>query len=348
MIELLFRATSPQDAAAVSVFLRRVFEMSPEHPVVEPHHLHWKCWEERADWPGSRGYILTGPDGIVAHGIVVPLSFGSGELRFKMVHLIDWAAESTSVGGGVDLLERLGHSVDAVLAVGGSDMAQKILPALGFKLHGHVQRFARPLRPLRRLAGQKPGWKLCAQFARSAVWAWRAPSARAPGWEARRVVVEDLATSSIPWPKARRGTLFFERTPDVVGYYLRCPATPMELYEVAKEKSVRGYFMLAFAPAQARIVDLWTDSADRQDWRALVQLAVRQAARNRSVAEVVSLASDPVSSQAFLDCGFHARGSSPLRLLACNKRELPDMPIGIRMLDSDTAYLHDNTCDFWA
>jgi hypothetical protein len=348
MSKLLFRATSPQDAEAVSVFLQRIFEMSPAHPVVEPRHLHWKCWEERADWAGSRGYVLTNQDDIAAHGTVVPLSLGSGDRRFKMVHLIDWAAEAKSVGSGVGLLKRIGPLVDGILIVGGSDMTQKILPALGFKLRGHVQRFARPLRPLRRLAGQKPGWRLCAQFARSLVWAWQAPSERLHGWEARRVTLSDLAASAIPWPKPGLGTMFFERTPDAIGYYLRCPATPMEFHEVAKEGLIRGYFLLAFAPAQARIVDLSINSVDRQDWRALVQLAVRRAAQNQSVAEVVSVASDPVSSQALLDCGFHARGSSPLRLLACNERELPEMPIGIRMLDSDAAYLHDNTNDFWA
>jgi hypothetical protein len=106
--------------------------------------------------------------------------------------------------------------------------------------------------------------------------------------------------------------------------------------------------MLAFAPAQARIVDMWIDSADRGDWRTLVQLAVRKAEENPSVAEVVSMASDPVSSQTLLDSGFHARGSSPLRLLACNKSKLPDMPICFRMLDSDAAYWHNNTNECWA
>jgi hypothetical protein len=291
---------------------------------------------------------MTNQDEIVAHGTVVPLTSRSGELRFRMVHLIDWAAESKSVGSGVALLKRIGQSVDAILVVGGSDMTQKILPALGFKLCGHVNRFVRPLRPLRRLAGQKLAWRLYAQSARSLVWTWQAPSGRVHGWEARRVTLDDLAASVIPWPKPGLGTMLFERTPDLIGYYLRCPATPMEFHVVAKERSVRGYFMLAFAPAQARIVDMWIDSADRQDWRTLVQLAVRQAEQNPSVAEVVSMASDPVSSQALLDCGFHARGSSPLRLLACNKRELPDMPICFRMLDSDAAYLHNNNDEFWA
>lgn len=348
MSKLQFRATSPQDAHAVSAFLQRIFGMSPEHPTIEPRHLHWKCWEERADWPGSRGYIMANQDEIAAHATVVPLSCRSGELRFRMVHLIDWAAERTAVGSGVALLKRIGQFADAIVAVGGSDMTQAIMPALGFKLFGQVERFARPLRPLRRLAGQKLTWRSAGQFGRSLAWAWQSPSARVDGWEARRVMPEDLAASVIPWPDPGQGTMLFERTPDLIGYCLRCPGTPMEFHVVAKERAVRGYFMLAFAPAQARIVDLWIDSAEPEEWRVLIQLAVRQAEQNQSVAEVVSMASDPVSSQAFLDCGFHARASSPLRLLACNKRELPNIPICFRMLDSDAAYLHNNRNEFWA
>jgi hypothetical protein len=142
--------------------------------------------------------------------------------------------------------------------------------------------------------------------------------------------------------------MLFARAPDVIGYYLRCPAVPMEFHTVAKAGSVRGYFMLGFVPGQARIVDLWIDSANREDWRTLVQLAVQQAEQNESVAEVVSMASDPIGSQAFLDCGFHNLESVPLRLLACNKTPLPCVPIVFRMLDSDAAYLLTNTNELWA
>jgi hypothetical protein len=343
-----FRATSPEDAGAVSLFLQRIFEMSPQSSVVEPRHLHWKNWEERADWPGSRGYVMINQDEIVAHGTVVPISARSGERQSKMVYLIDWAAESKSVGSGVALLKSIGRFVDTIMIAGGSEMTQKILPALGFKPCGQVHRFARPLRPLRRLSGQKFGWRLCAQFARSLVWTLQAPSERVPGWEARRIMPDDLAASAIPWPKPARGVMLFERTPDLIGYYLRCPAVPMEFYVVEKEGSARGYFLLAFDPSQARLVDFWIDSPDPRDWRTLVQLAVRQAEHNQNVAEVVSLASDPAGSQALLDSGFHDRGSAPLSLLACNKKELPDMPICFRMLDSDTAYRHDDENEFWA
>jgi len=321
--------------------------MGPEDPAIDPRHLHWKCWEERADWPGSRGYVMTNQDEIVAHGTVVPLTIGSGGAQFRMAHLTDWAADPKSPGSGVALLKHIGRSVDAILVAGGSDMTQKILPALGFKPCGQATRFARPLRPLRRWAGRKLTLRRCAQSARGLLWKWQAPWEHLRGWEARRVTPEDLAASAIPWPKPGPGSTLFERTPELIGYYLRCPATPMEFHAAAKEGAVRGYFMLAFAPAQARIVDMWVDSADGEDWRALVQLAVQRAEWDESVVEVVSMASDPAAAQALLECGFHARGSWPLRLLACNKRDLPGAPISFRMLDGDAAYLHHGREELW-
>lgn len=344
-----FRSTTPQDAAAVAAFLQRVFGMDPGHPTVEPGHMYWKCWENRADWPGSRGYVMTKESEIVAHGSVVPLSCRCGDRRLKVIHLIDWAAEPKSVGSGVTLLKRIGQSVDAILVVGGSESTQKILPALGFKTCGQVTRYARPLRPLRRLAGQtNPTWRLGAQFARSLLWSWRAPAERVQGWEVCRIAPDQLVSAAIPWPKPGPKTAVFERTAEMMSYYLRCPATPMELYAVAKEGSVRGYFLTAFAPAQARVVDFWIDSGDRGDWRALVQLAVRQARQNHGVAEVVSVGSDPFTMQSLVDCGFHARGSDAMRMLACGGNALPETAIRFQMLDSDAAYLHNGGAEFWA
>ncbi len=348
MSKLEFRPTSPEDAGEVSEFLRRIFGMSSGHPVIDPRHLRWKCWEERCDWPGSRGFIMTNQHEIVAHATVVPLFSVAGERRLRMAHLIDWAAESKSVGSGVALLKRIGQLVDAIMIAGGSDMTQKILPALGFKPCGQVDRFARPLRPLRRLKGAKLAWRLYAQSARAAFWKLRAPSGNTAGWEVRRVREDELAATAIPWPGPEPGTMLFERTPETMGYFLRCPAAAMELYVAAKDGADRGYFMLAFAPAQARIVDLWTDSGDRRDWRAVVRLAVRAAERNADAAEVVSTASDPVRRQAFLECGFHLRGSVPLRILASGRTELPGLPVSFGMLDSDAAYLHNGEEDLWA
>jgi hypothetical protein len=342
-----FRETSPQDTPAVGAFLQRIFDIDPSLPLIAPRHLHWKCWEERSDWPGSRGYVITQEGAIVAHGTVVPLSWVRGHQHLKMVHLIDWAADPKSVGCGVTLLNRIARLVDAVLVVGGSEATQKVLPALGFKTCGDVTNFVRPLRPLRRIAGQTPSVRLGAQFARSVLWSLQAPWVRTQGWTASRIAPEQLVSQAMRWPRTGEGTAIFERTADIIAYLLKCPVTPMELYSVAKDGSGRGYFLLAHAPGQTRIVDFYVDSEDREAWRALIQLAVSQAARNPAAAEVVSVGSDAVTRQALLDCGFHARGNSALRLLPGKGVELGTGPIRFQMIDSDAAYLHENRKAYW-
>ncbi len=342
-----FTNTSPDEAQPVTEFLTRILVSSADDPGIDPRHLQWKNWDPRPDWPGSRGYVIT-QDRIVAHATVVPLALTSGAQRWHLAHLIDWAAAPKSVGSGVTLLKKIGQTVDAILVVGGSEMTQKILPALGFKLCGQVQRYVRPLRPLRRLQGKPLDWRLAAKVARSLVWKATAPAASLSGWEAQTVTAEGLAGCGVPWPRSQGETLLFERSAEVMAYYLRCPAAPMEFHAVRKDSVVRGYFMLSFAPAQARLVDLWVDSADPQDWRALVQLAVRQAALRPDVAEIVSMANDPLSAQGLLASGFHAHGSDPLRLLAPASVEFPSGAIGFRMLDSDAAYLHKNKPESWA
>ncbi len=343
-----FRDTSPRDAPEVTSFLQRIFDLEPGLPLIAPRHLHWKCWEDRSDWAGSRGYVMVKENEIVAHGTVVPLSFVTGRQRLKMVHLIDWAADPKSVGSGVTLLKRIAQMVDAIVVTGGSEKTEKVLPALGLKICGEVTMFARTLRPLRRLAGQKLSPRAGAQFARSLLWWLQAPAVRTQGWTASRIAPEQLMSTALQWPRAGKGTAIFERTADTVAYFLKCPVTPMELYSVEKAGFSHGYFMLAHAPGQVRIVDFYVDSGARQDWSILIQLAVSQAMRNPAAAEVVSVGSDPVTRQALIDCGFHARGNSAMRILPGKGVELPAGPIRLQMIDSDAAYLHDNKSAFWA
>ena len=347
-MKLQFRKTSPQDAPAVAAFLQRIFEIDPGLPLIAPRHLHWKNWEARPDWPGSRGYVMTREEVIVAHGTVVPISCVSGEQRLNIVHLIDWAADPKSVGSGVTIMRQIARLTDGILAVGGSEMTQKVLPAFGFKVRGEVTHFARPLRPLRRLTGEKPTLRAGARFARGVLWSLQAPAVRTEGWTAIRIAPEQLESQAPPWPCAVEGTAIIERTAETMAYLLRCPVTPMELYAVAKDGVHRGYFLLAHAPGQIRIADFHVDSEDRESWRALVQLAVLQAKRNPDAAELAAVGSDPVTRQALLDSGFHSRGDFALRLLPGKGGEFPAWPMRYQMIDSDAAYLHAGKDDYWA
>ena len=179
-----------------------------------------------------------------------------------------------------------------------------------------------------------------ARAGRDVLWSLRAPSSRVRNWTSTRIVPEDLASAAIPWPHPTNETAIFERTPDAMAYYLKCPAAPMALYSVAKNGLVCGYFLLAGTPGQQRIVDFYANSDDREVWRILIELAVLQAKCNPDAAEVVSAGSDSVTRQALTDCGFHAKGSSPLRLLVKKGVEIPTGPIRFQMIDSDAGYLY--------
>jgi hypothetical protein len=341
-----FRATSPEDAPAVAAFLRRIFQVDASLPLTDPKNLYWKSWAPRDDWPGSRGFIMTREEEIVAHGTVVPLHCADGARRLKMAHLIDWAADPKVVGAGVTLLKQIARDLDGVLVVGGSEMTQKVLPALGFKPSGEVTNFVRPLRPLRRAAGEAPSARLAAQVARSALWSFQAPSISTKGWSARRVLPAQLSSEPIPWPHPARGAAVFERTAESVAYLLQCPVAEVELFAV-ENAVLRGYFLLAHAPGQVRVVDFFVDSEVDADWRVAVQLAVKQAGENRDAAEVVSVASDPVVRQALTDCGFHPRTSFEARVLMAKGVDAPALPLRIQMCDSDAAYLHANRPEYW-
>src|SRR5579885_45343 len=253
-----------------------------------------------------------------------------------------------SAGSRVILLKRIATMVDAVVVAGGSEIAQRVLPALGFTVCGEITRFARPLRPLRRLKGQKFSLRAGAQAARGLLWSWQAPPARTRGWAASRIAPEQLASAAIPWPRPAQGAAIFERTAEMVAHFLKCPAAQMELYSVAQDGLSRGYFLLAYAPGQARIADFYSCGEDRESWRILIELAVAQARRNPAVAEVVAIGSDPITRQALVDCGFHARGSYPLRLLPARGIEFPSLPVRLHRIDSDAAYLHGGKPEYWA
>ena len=238
-----FRDTSPQDAPDVAAFLQRIFDIDPSLPLIAPCHLHWKCWEERSDWSGSRGYVMTKNGVIVAHGTIVPLSGVSGQQHLKMVNVIDWAADPKSIGSGAIFMRQIAKLVDAVLIVDGSEMAQKVLPALGFKTHSYVTKFVRPLRPTKRLTGQKLSVRLAAQVTRSLLWSLQAPPARVRGWTASRIAPEQLVSQPMRWPRAQEGTTVVERSADIVAYLLKCPVTPIELYSVARNGSKSRLFL---------------------------------------------------------------------------------------------------------
>lgn len=348
MARIGFRSTTPADEAAILALLREAHGIAAANPALEHPHMNWKCWQPHEGWQGSRSYVLTKDDRIVAHGTVVPAVCAWEQERINMLHVIDWAARAEVRGAGAAVMEHIGKLADVIATSGGSEKARRLLPFMGFKESNTlVTGYARPIRPWLYLTGSgRDPWRRAARCLRAGLWALRAPSHRDASWQARRIGAEEIASTPMPWPAPKYGTAVLERKPGVMSYLLQCPAVAMELYAAGRGGEPEGYFVLAFTRGQARLVDCWLDSASLQGWVALVSLAVRQAEQRAGIAEIAATCSEPLLADALRRCGFHVRFSRPLSVRATvGAPRLPDRTVRIQMIDDDQAYLHSS---FWA
>lgn len=332
-----FRPTSPADETAVAAFLAEAFKDDPAHPAHDPAQFRWKYWQPRAEGPATRSFVLVRDGQILAHAGVVPgrcIWRGGG---LDTLHLIEWAARPGAIGAGGALLKQIGRTTEALLAIGGNPRTLAMLPALGFRSCGEATPFIRSLRPLRMAAGAPRHWRTALRVARGVWWKLGTSDRVDPRWQARRVMPDDFPDMPLPQPAAGAATM--ARSPAHLRELMACPATPMQLYRLdAAGRAGRGYFLLAFAPGQARLVDCWVDSDAPADWRALVQHAVRAARSDPAAAELVALSSDPLLRAALGDSGFHARTPQPIQLLA--KPDPGFAQLRVQMLDNDAAWLH--------
>ena len=339
------RPSTPADALAIIALLREAGLSSN----VEPEHLQWKYWQERHDWSGSRSFVLTEDNEVIAHGAIIPAWCLWNSQRIRMIHVIDWAARPSALGAGAILMRYFGAQAQALLAIGGSEQTLKILPRMGFRPAGSATGYVRPLHSLRLLRGvTQPSWRLLLRVARSAAWALAAPRGRHADWQVRRIGLDEVGQIAHAVPKSDYGMSVLERTTEAFRYMLNTPIVQMHLHAMERAGVIRGYFLLAAAPGQVRIADCWMDSRDSSDWGDMIQCAVAQAKHDPQAAEIVIQASDALLTEALRACGFHARGVTPVQIRMAPGIATPPAPLRVQMLDNDAAYLHEGRREFWA
>src|SRR6185437_5449548 len=101
--DLRVRASTPEDGPAIVALMRAV----GLEPHSDPQHLHWKYWQERADWPGSRSFVLTDGRDLIAHLAIVPGAIRYAGKRARVIHMVDWAARRHSAGAGIRLAKQV-------------------------------------------------------------------------------------------------------------------------------------------------------------------------------------------------------------------------------------------------
>ena len=339
------RPSVPEDGPAIIELMRQ----AGLDPHVEPEHLHWKYWRERPDWPGSRSFVLTSGTDLLAHGAVVPGSIRWGANRARVIHMIDWAARREALGAGVILMKHVGGLTDFLLGIGGSQDTLSIMPRIGYQPWGTVTGYVRTLAPLGILRRPvRPGWKRWPRIARSALWRLAAPRSDLRGWRVRQLEPQELDSVGAVLPADRPGLTVFGRTVDALRHALACPIVPVELFVLERNGRAGGYFLLSYAPGQARLVDAWVVSDDPADWRALAHAAVQQAQCRGGAAELAVWASDGAFAQILRESGFHTRLSLPIYLRPSVGESVPSMTPRVHMLDNDAYYLHFGGNELWA
>ncbi len=339
------RPSTPEDGPAIVALMKE----AGLEPHVKPEHLYWKYWRERADWPGSRSFVLAHGRDIIAHAAVVPGACVWGSTRGRVIHIIDWAARRSEIGVGVALMKHVGQLSDFLLGIGGSVHTLNIMPHIGYQARGIVTGYVRSLSALALLKRPcHPRWKRAPRFARSMLWSLMAPRAKRSDWQARRIGAAEVRDLASALPIERPGIVVFERREALFRHLLACPIVPFELYALEQKRQVRGYFLMSFAPGQARLADCWMASEDPADWRALVHLAVQRAKDKGNLAELVAWSSELRLSQTLAECGFHSRLTLPIYLRSSRRLAVPQEAVRVQMVENDACYLYSGCNELWA
>ena len=339
-----FRPSTPADAAGILA----LFDAAGLHPNREPSHLHWKYWQPRADWAGSRSFVLADGSAVIAHSAILPGSCMWGSRRIRTIQMSDWVARPGEAGAGVTLLKQLGQQTQALVSIAGGALTLKIQPHLGFRPMGVATAYSRTLFPFRLLRVRTiPLLRRWPRFARSAVWALTSPATHCANWTVRRIAGDDLRRITSVLPRPARGMAAFERSAELFRYMLSCPIVAMALYSVERSERTEGYFLLATARGQVRIVDCWMDSADPADWRAMISCAVGQAGQDPEAVEIATWENDPLLCGVLEQCGFHARFTVPVQVRPADDASMPGA-LRVQLLDCDNAYLDVGRQALWA
>jgi hypothetical protein len=339
------RASTPRDAAAIVDLLHGAGLAAQ----AESRALHWKYWQPRDDWSAPRSFVMERQGEVIAHAAVVPGACAWPGHRMSVLHMVDWAASPGSVGAGLALAKSLRAYADALIAIDGSADTLRMLPAMGFRRCGTGTGYVRVLRPARYLTAQAGwGWKTVPKFLSRALWRLAAPDPAAEAGRAREIAPRELSVLEPVLPKLSGTTPIMERSLALLRYMLDCPLAAMRLHAVECGGALRGYFLLAIVPGQARLADYWIDSEVIEDWKRLIQCAVASAREIPDVVEVVAIASDPALASALEDLGFHRRYEKPVQILTRRGIEGPPACPRVQMLESDGAYLHGGRPKFLA
>jgi hypothetical protein len=306
-------------------FLRATLGVGEDHRMFQADVLRWKCLAPHPFWEGSRGYALRHKSAIAAFGCVAPCRFLSGAETVAGCNVIDWAASRIVPGAGIMLYRHIQELTGAMINIGGTRDARRVLPTIGFDERVELHHYTRVLRPWRHLAANRKDWKSPLRLARD----YRELPRAAKSAVASPV---NLPTGVFPDASATRQVVC-ERTPELLAYFLACPAAHVEAYRLE-----RGYFLLSRVGRECRIADLWVHSAETPDWAAGYAAAAAAAGADPRTTQVTAAASLPLQTGALEQAGFRCTHAEPVFVRDPVSRLAGRRDLALGLLENDAFY----------
>ena len=319
-------------------FLRTAFGVGESHRMFQADVLRWKCFVPHPFWEGSRGYALRYQGEIAAFGCVVPCRFLTGVGTVSSCNVIDWAASKAVPGAGIMLYRHIHGIAGAMINIGGTADACNVLPKIGFHVRAERHRYARVLHPWLHFRRARRDWKSPLRLVRDLRELGRALRDPGQALTARRVNSFDGAPPEVfPDPSVTRQVVC-ARTPELLGYFLACPAAKMEAYLLERDHSPVGYFLLSRVACQRRIADLWIHSPDGHAWTEAYATATATARADPQISEVTAAVSWPLAASALQQVGYRRTHAEPVFVLDPDRRLGDRNDLALSLLENDGYY----------
>ncbi len=312
------RISSQDDRGGITELMHRAFGSDLALTAIDPGFQRWKYWDEHPFSAVGRSYVLNGRDRIVGHACRWPMRIVTTARAFDAFHLIDWAADSSHAGAGLQVLRDSCENSAALFSIGGSPTTRRMLPALGqhlrrrsdraqalsYHVAGKVYFLSRPLKPAAAaLHESSVDWKTPARVARNALYA-ALPAAKLPPG----VGFEPVLPSDIPkelWPQPSFDSAITARNPALLQHFANCPVLQQSLYFVlTRNGKPIAYFFLVLAGAEVRLADYGPAGLDSHTGKLIgvsAQLAAKQ--HYPDALRIAAATSEPDVQSGLLDAG---------------------------------------------
>lgn len=332
------RPTERKDLPALANFLVRVYKFDSTGHHADTKLLEWKYLCPRPSWKGSRSYVLEKDGRIVAHCGVCPVTFQlpSGD-ALESITMTDWAADSSIPGVGVMLYRKLMAMAPTSFVIGGAPVTRQIVPRIGFRQVGEAATYSAWLRPWREFLVRPLVGRSFARLLHGWTHPVRIREELSRPWVYTRVTEFDDSLQPI-LNHAKRSWTTCQRTLADLNYLLKCPHLEMMGFLLQRQSEIAGYFLVGKSEWEARLLDIFIDSEDVNDWKSAYGAVTKAIQRDPEVCRIRVQATLPILGQALISNGYWCQCREPLFIYDPSRALERAFPVAFQLFDGDAGY----------